>query len=344
MGGMGEMDGRLVGTALRDRVVDHRDVRTISEVLFARDPLTFDSYATLASNIQAVEASLLFTAGLQNLVALCGPSGWGKSHLLEAVAYRLRSELGRGACRVVSASDWVSGPARGDLGGPLLLDNAQEALSRARLRVPLKLALERRVKAGKPTMLAFTANKIDRSIRSLLPSARGWSEATIEPPSETERATILQQIARSEGLRLGESAERVFAAGLRGNGRTMRGALMRLKLNGNDWPDERAALRACGLVNPFFADNSAWDLVGNVLRIAASHGDHNTQTRETLAVYTLHHEAQLPEAEVARAVGIEPAAVYLRSARFGKDLAADPVLRTSADAFFGTVVRVLQQV
>lgn len=348
---MGENDShplRMVTTGGWERQTNEsrssRSDRVLSEVLFARDPLTFDSLATLASNIQAVEASLLFTAGLQTFVALCGPSGWGKSHLLEAVAFRLRSELGRGACRVVSASDWVSGPTRGDQGAPLLLDNVQEALSRARLRVPLKLALERRVKAGKPTLLAFTSNKFDRPIRTLLPMTREWSMATIGAPDESERATILHQIAHSEGLELGPSTVRVLAAGLRGNGRTLRGALKRLKLDGLDWPDDRAALRACGLINPFFADNSAWDLVGNVMRTAAARSDLSSQARETLAVYALHCEAQLPEAEVARAVGIEPAAVYLRTARFEKDLALDPRLRQTTDTFVGEVVKVLQNV
>ncbi len=296
----------------------------------AHEPQTFDTFATLASNIQAVEATLLFTAGLQTFACLVGPSGWGKTHLLNAAAFRLKKELGRGWFRVVDACEWVTDPPRLDPLAPLLIDNAEDALSRGRLRVPFCLALERRVRAGRPTLLAITADRVDRSIRAQLPLNREWAIAGISEPSRGERPTLVHRIARSEGLELGPPTERLFAKGLRGNGRTLRGALVRLKHEGSCWPDEWAAVRACGIVNPFFADNSEWDLAAAILRAAA--------TSDGMALYTMLRVALLPEADVARAFGIEPAAVYLRASRFDTNLRQDAGLQERLEAFVGQVV------
>ncbi|MCB8931864.1 MAG: hypothetical protein M9921_02600 [Fimbriimonadaceae bacterium] len=314
----------------------------LSDVLFANEPQTFDTYATVASNIQAVEAALLFSAGLQTFVTLVGPSGWGKSHLLEASATRIRKELGRGACRVLNASEWVSSTSPVDPTAPLLLDNVHEAMERARLRIPFKLALERRVRAGRPTMLVFSENRAGRLLRAFLPSGREWEIAHLGAPEVGERRTIIHRIARSIDLSIGPCLEAMLAKGLRGNGRTLRGALMRLKLHGNEWNTDRCVLEACGIVNPFFADNSGWDLVGAVLGAAAEWAPTESCSRERLAIYTLLREAQLPEAEVARAVGAEPAAVYLRAEKFGEEMRRNPELQKEQDAFVHAVVGRLQ--
>lgn len=345
---MGVLDNR-VSTCLGERRLLStytgrcRDLTTSpSEALYSAETQTFDTFATVASNIQAVEAALLFSAGLQTFVSLVGPSGWGKSHLLEASATRIRNELGRGACKVINASDWIASPSHRDPSAPLLLDNVHEALDRARLRIPFKLALERRVRAGRPTLLVLSGSRAGRALRSFLPCGREWTIATLGTPDANERRTLVHRIGLSIDLQIGPCLEGMFASGLRGNGRTLRGALMRLKLHGNDWLSDRSALKACGIVNPFFADNSGWDLVGTVLATAASWSITAPCLCERLVVYTLLHEAQLPEVEVARAVGAEPAAVYLRAQKFDQEMRDSPDLQAEQKAFAEAVVRRLQ--
>ena len=67
---------------------DGRQAPRLSEVLFETSRATFAAYAPLPSNVEAIDAALRFSAGHEILVALVGPSGWGKSHLLGAAALR----------------------------------------------------------------------------------------------------------------------------------------------------------------------------------------------------------------------------------------------------------------
>ena len=70
----------------------------VSRVVITRTPRVFsnqmgrnfDTIATLPSNVEAVEAALQFAVGANPFMVLVGPSGWGKTHLLECVATRLR--------------------------------------------------------------------------------------------------------------------------------------------------------------------------------------------------------------------------------------------------------------
>lgn len=298
------------------------------------EPETFDTFVTLATNIQAVEATLLFTAGLQTFACLVGPSGWGKTHLLNAAAFRLKRELGRGWFRVVDACEWATRPSHVDPSAPLLIDNAQDALARGRLRVPFRLALERRVRAGRPTLIATTADRVDRSTRANLPMHREWAIAGISEPERAERGTLVHRIAQTEGLTLGPCTELLLAKGLHGNGRTVRGALARLKQHGPDWPDQRAALRACGIADPFFADNSQWDLAGAIRDTAR-----DLDASPELTAYLLLRVALLPEAAVARSLGWEPAAVYLRASKCEAALRVDPSPRSHIEAVVAAVVQ-----
>lgn len=292
----------------------------LSEVLFEKPNHTFASLAALPSNVEAVEASLLFSAGLNPFVALVGPSGWGKSHLLEAVSFRLASER-ETPIEPVSALAYLANGPRPDPSGPLLIDDAQEALSKPKYRMLLRVELERRVRAGRSTMLAFTMPKITRNLRAFLPSGRDWSVSGIEVPEPPERMLLLNQMSSAEGLALSPSLVRIIAMQMYGNGRTLAGALKRLRLSSLTWLDSRATLRACGLLDPFFADNSSWDLKHKILRIAeAGRVQFGQVSVVDLAVYTMLREACLSEIDVARAMNMEPADVYLRASRFQKEM------------------------
>ena len=58
----------------------------LSDVLFPNVARNFSTIAGVPSNIQAVETGLMFANANTNFVALVGPSGWGKTHLMEAIA------------------------------------------------------------------------------------------------------------------------------------------------------------------------------------------------------------------------------------------------------------------
>lgn len=311
----------------------------LSEALFDRPRATFAAFAPLPSNVEASEAALRFSANVEPLVALVGPSGWGKSHLLGAVALRMSKTSP--PVRLASVGDHLRGGVS-DTTGALLLDDCQEVLAKPKMRLMLRLLLERRVRAGRPTMLAFTLPRPTRAQVSLLPLERSWNVATLEAPAAAERALLIEQMAGAEGLALSPRLVRIVAHSMHGNGRTLSGALKRLRLTGPSWLDASATLRACGLLDPFFVDNAGWDLKLSVVRLAErNRARFGRVLPADLAIYTLLRVACLGEADVARALKIEPGAAYLRASRFAQEIAADAIAATYVERFVELVVESL---
>lgn len=317
-------------------------VPKLSEVLFERSSRSFGSLAPLPSNIEAIEAALRFAAGLNTHVAVAGPSGWGKTHLLEAVTHRISCELGTPIERVC-ASDLLSSPSRAEVSTPLVLDDVQEVLGRNRTQMALRMTLERRVRIGRPTILAFTLPRASRQMRSFLPNYREWTVTSMCEPQSAERALLLNQMSFAEGLVLSPSLINIIAGSMYGNGRTLAGALKRLRLAGNSWLDAKATLRACGLLDPFFADNPDWDLKYKILKTAEARKVSFPKVCITdLALATMLHEAGLGEVEVARCMGISSGEAYQRASRFQQQAASDPSIRGYVGQFVELVVDSLQ--
>ena len=292
--------------------------RKLSELLMSPKNRSFASLAALPSNVEAIEASLLFCAGYNPLVAIVGPSGWGKSHLLHAISYRLSLEAA-GASDPLTVQEYLAAGARMEAGKALLLDDVQEVMGKPRQRLALRVALERRVRAARPVMLAFTYAKPTRQLKTFLPCSRDWTVLTIGEPQPAERVLLLNQMSAAEGLTLSPRLVRILAERMHGNGRTLAGALKRLRLSGASWVDATDTLRALGLLDPFFADNSSWDLRLKMLRIAEAARVQFARTPPTdLALYTMLHVAELSEADVARSAGINPGEAYQRASRFAK--------------------------
>jgi len=203
----------------------------------------------------------------------------------------------------------------------------------------LRLNLERRVKCGKPTLLAFTSPKPNRALRSFLPIARDWTIASMGAAEPVERLLLLHQMSGAEGLALSPRLSKVIADHMLGNGRTLAGALKRLRLSGSNWLDSSATLRAFGLLDPFFADNGTWDLKHKVLRVAEHSKSQFIKVNVSdLALYTMLHEAGLSEIDVARAIGIEPSEAYLRASRFKAQLSDSELIRGYVRQFIEIVV------
>ena len=312
----------LLAAAAASPAIEHR----LSRALVDQPEVTFSSLANLPSNVQAIQAAERFAAGLQHFVALVGPSGWGKSHLLSSVSARLAQ---RTTCApvVFTATEWILGIAQAEDAAPLLLDNVQDLLPKPRLRQALRAAIGERVRAGQSTMLSFTTAKSGRSLRILLPVPRAWSWAAIQAPEAAERVLVLQHMAAAEHLVMSAPLTRLLASRLRGNGRTLSGALKRLKLYGADWQDAALTLRACGILDMFFRDDSDWDLRETVFN-ACRPGPHGTD----LAMYLMLREAALSEAHVAQFFGVQPSAAYQRATALSAAIAKSPELREEASA------------
>ena len=279
---------------------------------------TFGSFAVLPSNVSGVETALHFATGLSKLAVIVGPSGWGKSHILDGV-YEKMCERHEELPRVVSATDWIACAAPQDPMLPLLLDDVQEVANRPRARIQLRLALERRVKAGRPTLLSYAAPKKTRHLNSILPNARDWNVGVIAEPAPSERMLVISELAQGEGLTLSTALTKVMANKMRGNGRTLLGALRRLRLHGPLWSDVNGTLKAFGVLEPFFADSGTWDLRGHIL--ACAKGFPASQygiAREDLATYTMLRLAYLCELDVARTMRVEPGEAYTRAIAFEK--------------------------
>ncbi len=174
-------------------------------------------------------------------------------------------------------------------------------------------------------MLSFTTAKAGRSLRVMLPTPRTWVWASVQAPQPAERITVLEHMAENEHLSLSAPLVRLLASRLRGNGRTLLGALKRLKLYGADWKDTAHTLRACGTLDMFFRDNSDWDLcesIANACRGSAYGAD--------LAIYLMLREATLSEAHVAHFFGVPPSAAYQRAGAVATAIAKSPELSEEA--------------
>jgi len=308
------MEGKGLVTGLIDPTTPR--LPRLSEVLFPMQRPSFDSFAPLPSNEQAFESTRLFASRGASFVALIGPSGCGKSHLLESASGRLRCEATEDA-DVLDATRWAEGPPRRDAAAPLILDNVQDALDKGRVRLQLRLALERRVRAGRATLLSFTAHRPTRAIRSFLPSSKDWIVCGIQAPEPMERERLVRQLSKSEGLELSETLVWLLSHRMNGNGRSLLGALKRLRLQQKQWTDPSMTLRACGVLNPFFADDSSWDLREHI-SVAADELSEEVQlgARRDLALFTMLRIAHLGEADVAHYYEMEPAAAYTAAIKF----------------------------
>ncbi len=312
----------------RDRVAAARNQPSIN---------SFDTFAPLPSNGQAVEASHHFAAGLTNLVAIVGPSGWGKTHLLDAIVSEINQKPGGSAGRF-DVHRALAAPGRIDNLRALLLDDVQEVFGKPKLRQMLRILLERRIKSGRPTVLSFTSEKPTRQIKQFLPHLRDWTVAPISTPEPQERVLIINQLSSATGLVLSSDLTEIIARHMHGNGCTVLGALKRLRLSGDEWSDHRSTLRACGVLNPFFSDNPHWDLQHQIIRAASDVPNASAELARDLALYTMMCVAGLPEADVARWAGVEPSTAYSRTLQFRKHLPQCPESKACLRQVIDTVI------
>lgn len=301
---------------------------------------TFANLASIQTNVEAIEAGLRFATGELKFVALAGPCGWGKTHLLEAIANRLGQMGPAVECRTLTM--YLATPAQYEDPGILLLDDVQDVMRRIKRRQRLMYHLERRVRKNRPTFLCFNGLRMTRAMLALLPSPQKWTTCSISPPPPDERLLVLERMCRVEGLTLSPQLATIISQRLGGNGRTLGGAINRLRLYGSSWLGTESTLQACGLLEPFFLDNGEWDFARSIIEIAEANAHRFPEVSwQDLCLYCLLHVVGLSECDVSRSMGIEPAKAYSRANRFRKNVAITPQMSDCVDKFTELVVSTL---
>ncbi|MBX3111299.1 MAG: hypothetical protein KF857_04755 [Fimbriimonadaceae bacterium] len=276
---------------------------------------------TLACNQGAVELAREFSTDPSRHIVIVGPSGWGKTTLLEATARALCETTGRGVF-VVPATRWVESKALvGDI-GPVVVDDAQDATKNPRSTHKLRQALESRLRLHRPTLLSFTVAPGHRMRPPLWLASREWTVGTMGEPEGPEREAVVRSLARAEGVLLGPAVVRLIARHLRGNGRSVRGALQRLTLVKHNWTGVEDACRACGVLMPYLIGENGWDprdeVHDAVSQTLADWGRPTKRSVSDVCAYILLHEVGLSEREVASFLDVQPARAFAMASAVAK--------------------------
>lgn len=280
----------------------------------------------LESNIGAIETCAQFARGVLPFVVLYGPSGWGKSHLVES----LEAEMTRSAAgpvRLRDALSWVQSPSRADYHAALMLDDVQGVVRHPRLRHALRIELERRVRAKRATLLCFTSRRAPSTTKLLPAAVPPWSFAAVHEPTSRERLIIVRRIAEQNGIEIADEVIRLIAHHLCGNGRSILGAIERLKLADSDWSRPESALRACGVLRPYWLGSDGWDPRDVVADSSAEvlRGTDGVLAHDDVVAYFLLCELGMTEGEAASFTKLGECGVFRRATAVKKRL-ADPAV------------------
>jgi hypothetical protein len=282
----------------------------LSNLVLPVEVTGFKVIAPLHTNVKAIEAALLFATNHHSFVAISGPSGCGKTLLLGAASHYMKTH-GDTNVEFMSAEQFLKLEGRVGLEKTIILDDCQDVFGKPKQCLRLRLALDRRVRGNRPTLVAFNSAGRDRRINNLLPTPRKWCFESIDEPNGAGRIRLVSHLAKKERLNLSPIFTKIIGAKLLGNGRVIAGALQRLKLEKSDWTDSHQILWGCGLLDPYFADNSNWDLRHRIIRISneATNKD-NRLHRDELSCFLMIHVAGLCEASVANYLSADPARCY----------------------------------
>lgn len=313
----GHMEERGIRKVIVDRAPRER-AHPVTEVMETRvrsastRPCSIARFATLPSNAGAVEGVLSFVRGDLPFVALFGPSGWGKSHLLDEAAKFTRAYRLPGS-EVRVANSWLretSGYAQEPV---LVLDQVQDALGKVRERQLLRHALEIRLRLGRPTLLALTAGESESPLNRILPRQR-LQQFLLEKPTRHERQQIIRQIARNESVHLSDRLVTALARSLAGNGNSISGAIQRLGLLQSCWSSPEDELRALGTLKPHLSWRRGWDLrdhvYENVVHVLQKNGVQDQRWAQEVSIFFMLRSFGLSEADVGSYFGISTGEVH----------------------------------
>ena len=305
----------------------------ISDVLFRTREGSFSSIASFTSNADAVDAGLLFLNGVEKFVVILGPSGSGKTHLLNVMSSHMR-QSGSPVEGTRSAAEYLRHPHHADAECPLILDDCHEIWASPKQKMALRLQLERRVRAVRPTVLSFTQDAPSRALSALLPQRREWRITQIASPTPDERLDLVQKMAKNEGIVLSPRLARIMATEIPGSASALSGALKTLKLVGNEWKAPASILLSLSLMDPYFGGNSAWDLRHRLLKLAKdpANSAEGVQALD-LALYTLVYVVGMPESHIEAGTNLKCGEIYRRASTFRRLVEEHAEVAAIADRF-----------
>ncbi len=276
-----------------------------------------------SANDGAVGLAERFSSGLCSFVAVVGPSGWGKSTLLEATAKAIREEKGHPVF-TVPATRWVESKGLvGDI-GPVIVDDAQDALKNPRSCHLLRQALAARHRLRRPTMLSFAVSPGHRMRPPVWLASQEWSIGVMDEPCGCGRESVVRALAKVEGVVLGDPVVRLVARHLRGNGTSIRGALQRLKLVKHNWDCREDVCRACGVLMPYVTGENGWDPRDEVFEAVSQtldrRGPEAKMAAAEVCAFILLHEVGLSEREVATFLSVPPAKAFAMASAVAKKM------------------------
>ena len=270
----------------------------------------YERFVVLPSNIDGLEAALMLGSGVNPFVAIVGPTGWGKSHLMRVAAEQFQCDLG--VKPKVRPGGHLLHRGRWDHPGPLLLDDVQQCLSRPREQQALRNALDLRVRLGRPTMVGFTGFKRSH-VEQILPHLEKWTVAEVPTPHAVERQSILRLMAEREGLDLSDRLICALAWLVDGSGDALLGLVQRLGLIQSEWRTFEDELLALGIARPHMSEPNRllkW-ITSSLKSIIEPLGlDEHQDLARSLAIYYLRKMMGIGESDVSQYYRIEPGDVF----------------------------------
>jgi hypothetical protein len=274
----------------------------------------------LPSNHAALEATKRFGEGKISNLVLLGPSGWGKTCILEYARAILMETGNYKRVSIINAQDFVVPRHDYDPNEPILLDNFQDVMQLPKRRLTIRMALERRLKAKNPTMIAITSPK-GVLPRGILPNQYSWLVTKVGIPTFAERKVLVKHLSSAYDLKISDQMVAFLAAKLAGNGAAVEGALKRLRIAGTDWQSPEATLRGCGVLVPFLLDDGAWDFRSFLQETVSKVSEADSQN---FTIHLMRNVAQIQEADVATFLEMTPTAVHRTARKFAERLKNDP--------------------
>lgn len=303
---------------------------TLSDVLLG-DAGEWNGFAPLPSNFAAFEAAMRVAHGLSSYAVIVGPSGWGKTHLLQVTAERIAS-LHNAECVIHSPASFLAHSDSETTTLPVLVDGVQDVLRMPRLKHRFMVRLRERTRHRRPILLAMESEPQSKLLRELAMMRVKPSVFPITVPTSSERELIVINVALSLGLQLHRTLARLIAKHVDGNGMSILGALNRLALYGNDWSCESNLPRALGITLPFLRGRDGWDLRDAVQEAVTSAllGSKESDRLCGWLCWSLRGLLKLPEDQVAAFVNLSPGEVHTltQKAKSWKDEVTKERIRT----------------
>lgn len=284
----------------------------------------FGGIAVVDSNHKAVEAGRRFAKGEIPFLILLGPSGWGKSHLVQAIVCEIRHERGLPVL-VENLGDSITRNAATSR-NPLVIEGCDSMRLDPRHRQLARRIIHRRTKQGNPTLMTFSSPSIDRDIHELLGATRRVQFAVINEPKGSERLSIVEHLCSECKLKVHPAICRLIAYMVPGSGCSIGGALRRLQMVSDDWQSPEAVLRACGLIEPLLIDATPdiRDLVNECVLEATEKSRLNTKLEASdLTAHLLLRDLGLTERSVAAFFHETEGFVYQRAASVSRLASTD---------------------